>query len=123
MEAGIGVWGKGMAAESHPPRVISRKNSSPTCVPCRRFVLGQRPSCWFLTPKFYQEQAPGVGMDRAEILSAGERVVTPAGSFENCVHAVETSAMEKGLLDHKWYAPGVGQVKDAEMVLVKYGEQ
>jgi hypothetical protein len=73
--------------------------------------------------KFYQEQAPGVGMDRAEILSAGERVVTPAGSFENCVHAVETSAMEKGLRDHKWYAPGVGQVKDAEMVLVKYGNQ
>jgi hypothetical protein len=73
--------------------------------------------------KFYQEHAPGVGMDRAEILSAGERVVTPAGSFEHCVHAVETSAMEKGLRDHKWYAPGVGQVKDAEMVLVKYGKQ
>ena len=73
--------------------------------------------------KFYQEQAPGVGMDRAEILSAVERVVTPAGSFENCVHAVETSAMEKGLRDHKWYAPGVGQIKDAEMVLVKYGDQ
>ena len=73
--------------------------------------------------KFYQEQAPGVGMDRAEILSAGERVVTPAGNFENCVHAVETSGMEKGLRDHKWYAPGVGQVKDAEMVLVKYGKE
>jgi hypothetical protein len=34
---------------------------------------------------------------------------------------LESSELEKGLHDHKWYAPGVGQVKDAEMVLVKYG--
>ena len=33
--------------------------------------------------KFYQELAPGVGMDRAEILSIAEKVVTPAGTFEN----------------------------------------
>jgi hypothetical protein len=70
--------------------------------------------------KFYQEQAPGVGMDRAEILSVDEKITTPAGTFEHCVHTVETSALEKGLHDHKWYAPGVGQVKDTEMLLVKY---
>ncbi len=71
--------------------------------------------------KFYQEQAPGIGMDRAAILSMNEKIVTPSGTFENCVHVVETSALEKGLHDHKWYAAGVGQVKDAEMLLVKYG--
>lgn len=71
--------------------------------------------------KFYQEQAPGVGMDRFEIVSVSETVVTPAGTFEKCVHVVESSPIEKGLRDHKWYAPGIGQVKDAEMVLVKYG--
>jgi hypothetical protein len=73
--------------------------------------------------KFYQEQAPGVGMDRCEILSVTETVTTPAGTFEKCIHVVETSALEKGLNDHKWYAAGVGQVKDAKMVLVKYGRQ
>ncbi|MBZ5582634.1 MAG: hypothetical protein LAQ30_10610 [Acidobacteriia bacterium] len=71
--------------------------------------------------RFYQEQAPGVGMDRAEIVSVGESVSTPAGKFEKCVHVLETSALEKGLADHKWYAPGVGLVKDGEMVLVKGG--
>lgn len=71
--------------------------------------------------KFYQEQAPGVGQDRAEILSIGEKITTPAGAFEKCVHSLETSPMEKGLRDHKWYAPGVGLVKDGGMVLVKYG--
>jgi hypothetical protein len=71
--------------------------------------------------RFYQERAPGVGMDRAEILSSSERITTPAGTFEKCLHVVETSALEKGLKDHKWYAAGVGPIKDAEMVLVKYG--
>jgi hypothetical protein len=71
--------------------------------------------------RFYQEQAPGVGMDRTEILAVNEKVTTPAGTFERCVHVVETSPIEKGLKDHKWYAPGVGQVRDGRMPLVKYG--
>jgi hypothetical protein len=69
--------------------------------------------------KFYQEQAPGVGMDRAEVVAVGETVTTPAGTFKNCVHTKETSALEKGMADHKWYAPGVGMVKEGEFVLVK----
>lgn len=68
--------------------------------------------------KFYQEQAPGVAMDRAELVSVGEKITTPAGTFENCVHFKETSPLEKGAADHKWYAPGVGLVKDGEFVLV-----
>ena len=72
--------------------------------------------------KHYQEQAPGVGMDRAEIVALGERIKTPAGVFENCIHVRETSALENGMSDDKWYAPGVGMVKDAEFVLVKYGK-
>jgi hypothetical protein len=71
--------------------------------------------------RFFQELAPGVGKDRAEIVSTNEKITTPAGTFENCVHVVETSKMEKGMADHKWYAAGVGQVKDAEMVLARYG--
>jgi hypothetical protein len=71
--------------------------------------------------KFYQEQAPGVGMDRAEIVSVQERVVTPAGTFEKCIHVHETSALEKGAGEHKWYAAGIGPVKDADMLLVRHG--
>ena len=73
--------------------------------------------------KFYQEVAPGVGMDRFEILSVSEKIPTPAGTFEKCIHVVESSELEKGLHDHKGYAPRVGQVKDAEMLLAKYGEK
>jgi hypothetical protein len=73
--------------------------------------------------KIYQEQAPGVGMDRCEIVSVNEKIATPAGTFEKCIHVVESSPIEKGLRDHKWYAPDVGQVKDAGMVLISYGRK
>ena len=69
--------------------------------------------------KFYQERAPKVGMDRAEVVGVGETVTTPAGAFKNCVHMKETSPLEKMAVDHKWYAPGVGMVKEGEFVLVR----
>ena len=68
----------------------------------------------------YQEQAPGVGMDRFEIVSDNEQVVAPAGTFRNCLHVVETSPLEPKMKDHKWYAAGVGVVKDGAMALVAY---
>ncbi|MBZ5727292.1 MAG: hypothetical protein LAP87_20125 [Acidobacteriia bacterium] len=70
--------------------------------------------------KFYEEQAPGVGMDRAEIVSDSETITTPAGTFENCIHVLETSPLDKDSSEHKWYAAGVGPVKDDELVLVRY---
>lgn len=67
--------------------------------------------------KFYQELAPKEAMDRAEIVSLNAELKTPAGTFK-CVHVKETSAIESGA-SHKWYAPGVGLVKDDELVLTE----
>jgi len=72
--------------------------------------------------RFYQEQAPGVGMDRIEIKSTAAKITTPSGTYENCVLVEETSPIEKGVKDQKWYAKGVGPVRDSEMVLVSYGQ-
>jgi len=70
--------------------------------------------------RFFQEQAPGVGMDRAEIVSISASVITPAGKFGSAIYVVETSSLEVGS-SKKWYVSGVGPVKDGDMVLVKYG--
>jgi hypothetical protein len=70
--------------------------------------------------RYYQEQAPGVGMDRAEIVSNNTSLVTPAGKFSNVVFVIENSPLEIGS-SKKWYAAGVGPVKDGDMMLVKYG--
>jgi hypothetical protein len=73
-------------------------------------VVGQR---------YYQEVAPQVAMDRAEVVSVTERVTTPAGTFEQCLETDESTPLEPGR-ESKLYAPGVGLVKDASLVLVSY---
>ena len=66
--------------------------------------------------KFYQEIAPKVALDRVEIVSVDETVKTPAGTFDHCVHFRETTPMEPDI-SHKYYAPGVGVIKDDEFEL------
>ncbi len=69
--------------------------------------------------RFQQEVAPkNKAMDRSEVIAVNEKVTTPAGVFEKCVHMKDSSRLEAAA-DHKYYAPGVGLVKDAELELVK----
>jgi hypothetical protein len=65
---------------------------------------------------FYQEIAPKAAMDRVEVVSTDDIVKTPAGTFEGCVHLRETSPLERGV-SHKYYAPGIGIIKDDEFEL------
>jgi hypothetical protein len=72
--------------------------------------------------RYYQEIAPGVAMDRAEVVSITETCVTPAGTFSGCLKVKETSAIEfwaKG--EYKYHAPGIGLVRDEDLQLVRYG--
>ena len=70
--------------------------------------------------RYYQEQAKGVAMDRAEILSVTDHATTPAGSFAGCVKTLETSPLEPKTGETKKYAPGIGIVKDGDMLLVAH---
>lgn len=71
--------------------------------------------------RHYQELAPGVGMDRAEIVSLTETMETPAGKFEKCLKVAESNPLEVGSHEYKIYAPGVGLLQDEDAKLVKYG--
>jgi hypothetical protein len=71
--------------------------------------------------KFYQEIAPKVAMDRVEVVSIDETVKTPAGVFEHCVHLRETTPLERDV-SHKFYAPGIGMIKDDEFELAERPE-
>ncbi|MEZ6241627.1 MAG: hypothetical protein R3B57_01140 [Phycisphaerales bacterium] len=73
-----------------------------------------------LGARHYQEQAPGVAMDRVEIVGVDERVETPAGVFEHCIRVRESTPLEKGT-EEKLYAPGVGLLVDGKMRLTKFG--
>ena len=74
-----------------------------------------------LSMKYYQEIAPGVAMDRAEIVSLQETCTTPAGTFANCLKVKEGSAIEIFAKEYKYHAPGIGLVRDEDLQLTKYG--
>jgi hypothetical protein len=71
--------------------------------------------------RYYQEVAPGVAMDRAEIVGLDETLKTPAGEFKNCLKVKETTPLEPFARESKVYAPGIGLIKDGSLRLVEYG--
>jgi len=74
-----------------------------------------------LNMKYYQELAPGLAMDRAEIESLTETCKTPAGTFSGCMKVKETSGIELLAKEYKYHAPGIGLVRDEDVQLVKHG--
>jgi hypothetical protein len=72
--------------------------------------------------RYYQEIAPKVAMDRAQIVSLTESLKTPAGAFTNVLKVEETTPLEPGVKEAKFYAAGVGLIQDGELKLVKYGK-
>lgn len=72
--------------------------------------------------RYFQEIAPSVAMDRAEIISLSETRETPAGKFKGCLKTEESSALERGK-EFKYYAPGIGLIQEEDLLLVKYGSK
>jgi hypothetical protein len=65
---------------------------------------------------FYrQEFSLGNAEDFAETVSLTESVTVPAGSFHHCLRSQETTPLETDLLEHKFYAPGVGNVLEIDV--------
>ena len=71
--------------------------------------------------RYYQEVAPKVANDRAEIVSLSETVTTPAGKFDNCLKIEETTPLEPKSKEYKYYAPGIGLIQDGSLKLTKHG--
>ena len=74
-----------------------------------------------LKMRYYQEIAPAIAMDRAEIVSLTETCKTPAGTFTGCMKVKEGSAIDLLVTEYKYHAPGIGLVADEDLRLVKYG--
>jgi len=68
--------------------------------------------------RWFQEIAPDVAMDRVEVVDVDATVKTPAGTFEHCLHLQETTPLESDV-SHKYFAPGIGLVKDDGFELAK----
>jgi hypothetical protein len=97
---------------SHDGAWIAGGNNKPGVIMPGLILLGSR---------YYQEMAPAVAMDRAEILSMTETMKTLAGHFTNVLKTEETTPIEPKNKEYKYYAPGVGLIKDGDLMLMKYG--
>ena len=71
--------------------------------------------------KYYQEVAPDIALDRAEILALDETFETTAGALSGCLRTEEGTALDPGEKEQKTYAPGVGLVQDETLLLTGYG--
>ena len=66
-------------------------------------------------PKEYaQEFAPGVAEDRGRVVALGEAVQTPLRSFEGCLLTEDFTPLEPGVIEEKYYAPGIGPVLEVD---------
>ena len=97
---------------NHEGAWIAEGKNSPGIMMPGTFLLGSR---------YYQEIAPGIAMDRAEIIGLDETLLTPAGKFSNCLKTEETTALNLKEKEFKLYAPGIGLIKDGNLLLVNYG--
>jgi hypothetical protein len=59
---------------------------------------------------YYQEFYEGEAEDSAEVVRMGDTVTVAAGTFEDVLVIREWNPMEPGVVELKYYAPGVGVV-------------
>lgn len=100
-------------------KVVKHKGAWSSGAKSARFGL-MIPGLPLLGAKYYQEIAPGVAMDRGEIVGLSETIMAPAGEFKNCLKTQDSSQIETGK-EFKFYAPGVGLVQEEDLKLVSYG--
>jgi len=79
------------------------------------------PGTILMGARYYQEIAPNVAVDRAEIVGMGEVVQTPAGEFSDTLITRETNPLEPDVAELKYYAAGIGLIQEEDLMLQQYG--
>lgn len=66
--------------------------------------------------EYYEDEAEDMG----EVLSLNESVSVTYGSYENCLKTKDFTPLEPDVIEHKYYAPGVGFVLE---IMVEGGSE
>lgn len=66
--------------------------------------------------QYDQEHAVGVAQDHAQVVSLSGVLDVPYGSFDHVLQTAETTPLEPGALDFKFYARGVGEISEVDAV-------
>jgi hypothetical protein len=68
-----------------------------------------------MNEEYYQEYYAGEAEDQGKVLSITESVDVPVGSFEKVVKTYDFSAIDPDLKENKFYASGIGLIKEIDM--------
>src|SRR5262249_26854457 len=71
---------------------------------------------------FQQESFKGQAEDRFRILDLATSITTPAVSSQNAMLTEETTPLEPGVIDHKYYVQGIGTVKEQQVAGAPRGQ-
>jgi hypothetical protein len=63
-----------------------------------------------LGESYRQEYLKGVAEDAGKNLDTNVTVKIKYGTFKHCVKTAEFSRLEPGIIEHKYYAPGIGNI-------------
>ena len=64
---------------------------------------------------YRQEFYAGEAEDRGEVLALGQQATVPAGSYDGLLQTADTTPLEPDVLEHKYYAEGVGLVLTVDL--------
>src|SRR6478752_5051114 len=64
---------------------------------------------------YSQEDAPGVGEDRAKVLSLDAAATVPYGTFTGLLKTKDFSPLEPAVVEHKFFLRGVGSILETEV--------
>ncbi len=68
-----------------------------------------------LQETYYQEFYAGEAEDQGQVMSTIETVSVPYGAFQNVVQTYDFSALDPDLREHKFYAPGIGLIREMDL--------
>jgi hypothetical protein len=80
-------------------------------------VDGALPGYWMpanpeVGDSYYQEYLEGKAEDQAEVLEVGVSVTIGLGTYQNCLVTRDFTLLEPGVYEKKYYAPGIGFIKE-----------
>lgn len=65
-----------------------------------------------ISEAYHQEYYAGEAEDMGEVISLNETITVPFGTFTDVLQTKDWTPLEPGVLEHKFYAPGVGVIKE-----------
>lgn len=77
------------------------------------------PGIALIGSRYFQEIAPGIALDRAEVLDVSASVDTPLRRFGRALLTEETTPLDPEDVGRKLYAAGIGLVADEALRLVR----